>query len=135
MALETLKGVNEIDGFSVVDMDKLRFQFPEKFNDSGAMDYEWFESDIRPNHFIYIRYDKNSIAFTLQNGRAKVVGVNGCQVDTLIAAARGILLGLNKNYPCTENQLALSSLKDALRYLRERKENRIARNVEGTNKI
>ena len=32
MALETLKGVEKIDGFSVVVMDELKAKFPEKFN-------------------------------------------------------------------------------------------------------
>ena len=68
MALETLKNVKEIGGFSVVIMDELRNKFPEKFNESGGMDYKWFESEIRPNNFIYVRQDVNSISFTLQKG-------------------------------------------------------------------
>lgn len=67
MALETLKGVTEIGGFPIVVMDELREKFPDKFNESGSMDYEWFEKDIRPNYFVYIRHDKNSISFTLQH--------------------------------------------------------------------
>lgn len=38
MALETLKGTKEIGGFKVIVMDELRKQYPEKFNESGAMD-------------------------------------------------------------------------------------------------
>jgi hypothetical protein len=67
MALNTLKGVTEIGGFPVIVMDELREKFPHKFNESGSMDYKWFEEEIRPNHFIYIRHDKNSISFTLQS--------------------------------------------------------------------
>jgi len=132
MCLETLKGVEEIGGFKVVDMDTLRDQYPEKFNESGAMDYKWFEADIRPHDFIYVRHDVNSISFNLQNGPVKEKGVNGCQVDTMIAAAKLILEGLNKNIPCRENAVAITKLDEALMWLEKRKKDREKRNVEGT---
>lgn len=128
MALETLKGVKTIDNFNVVVMDELREKYPEKFNESGAMDYPWFEKEIRPTNFIYIRNDKNSIAFTLQNGPIKEVGVNGCQVDTLIQAAAMIIQGLedkeNGRYSCKENKKVIYYLGAALGELQARKKNR-----------
>jgi len=78
MALETMKGVREINGEMVVTMDELRGQFPDKFNESGPMDYKWLEKDIRPHSFIYVRHDVNSLSFTIQNGPIKEVGKNGC---------------------------------------------------------
>ena len=132
MALETLKGVKKIGGFGVVVMDDLREQHPEKFNESGAMDYAWFEKEIRPNFFVHVRNDKNSIAFTIQNGPIKEVGVNGCQVDTIIAAAKAILEGLNKKFPCRENSSAITKLDEALHWLEHRTKDREARAVEGT---
>lgn len=132
MALETLKDVNQIGGFSVVVMDELREKYPEKFNDSGAMDWQWFESEIRPNNFIYLRHDKNSLSFTIQNGPVKENGVNGCQVDTLIHAAIQILGRLNDKFPCDENGDALLHLKRAIDYLDQRTRNREKRGVEGT---
>jgi len=131
MALETLKGVATIDGFNLVVMDELREQFPEKFNESGAMDWHWFESEIRPNNFVYLRRDKNSLSFTLQNGPVKEVGVNGCQVDTLVAAALLIVEGLNHNFPSTHNEKAIAGLQQALDAFKERKVERDARGVEG----
>jgi hypothetical protein len=68
MALETLKELEEIGGYKIVVMDELREKHPDKFNESGGMDYEWFEKEIRPKHFVYVRHDKNSISFTIQNG-------------------------------------------------------------------
>jgi hypothetical protein len=133
MALETLKGVGRIGDFDVVIMDELREKYPEKFNESGAMDYKWFEKEIRPTNFIYVRQDVNSIAFTLQKGPVKEVGVNGCQVDTIIAAALRIIEGLNEKFPCAENGKAMEHLAKALEALNDRKNNRIARNVEGLN--
>ena len=135
MALETLKGVTEIGGFKVVVMDELRDRYPAKFNESGSMDYKWFEKDIRPNHFIYLRHDVNSISFTIQNGPIKEVGVNGAQVDSLIHAAKAILEGLNKAVPASHTTKAIGHLNLALAALQKRTEDRNKRNVEGTNKV
>jgi hypothetical protein len=134
MALETLKGVSKIDGFPVVVMDDLRLLHPEKFNESGAMDYKWFEKDIRPHNFVYVRHDVNSLSFTIQNGPIKENGVNGCQVDTVIAAAKVMLEGLNKQFPCRENACAITKLDEALHWLQARKRDREAREVEGLSK-
>lgn len=131
MALETLKGISKIGDFNVVVMDELREQFPEKFNESGAMDYKWFEKDIRPKNFIYVRHDVNSLSFTIQNGPIKEKGINGCQVDTIIEAAKVILEGLNKQFPCRENACAITKLDEALHWLEHRKKEREKRGVEG----
>jgi len=133
MALETLKDITEIGGYDVVVMDNLREKFPEKFNESGAMDWEWFEKEIRPNRFIYLRHDKNSISFTIQNGPVKEKGSNGCQVDTLIEAAKLIIEGLNKQFPCRENSIVVTKLDEAILWLGKRKADREKRGVEGTN--
>jgi hypothetical protein len=135
MALETLKNVKEIGGFKVVIMDQLRDQFPEKFNESGAMDYKWFEKDIRPNNFIYVRQDVNSLSFTIQNGPIKENGVNGCQIDTIIETAKTILEGLNTKFPCYENSRAITKLDEALMWLERRTKDRTKRGVEGTSKL
>ena len=135
MALETLKEVKEIGGFNVIVMDDLRKEKPELFNESGSMDYKVFERDIRPHNFIYVRNDVNSISFTIQNGPIKEHGVNGCQVDTLIEAAKLIVEGLNKQFPCRENALVITKLEEALLWSMKRKLDREKRNVEGQNKL
>lgn len=83
--IHLLKGVKKIGGFDVVDMDELRAEHPEMFNDSGSMDQRLFEAEIRPRNFIYIRHDVNSISFTMQNGDTKD-GVNGCLPEAVIQA-------------------------------------------------
>lgn len=135
MALEAIKGVKAIGGFDVVVMDDLREEFPDKFNESGAMDYKWFEKDVRPYKHVYVRHDKNSISFTLQNGPIKENGVNGCQVDTLIYAAKEIIAGFQSKHPCDENRHAIDWLNNALAALEQRKKRREARGVEGTSKV
>lgn len=133
MALETLNGVAEIGGFPVVIMDELREKYPDRFNEKGGMDYQWFEKEIRPKNFIYVRNDVNSIAFTIQNGPIKQSGVNGCQIDTIIHAAKLILEGLNKTFPHPKNESAIRHLGEALTDLQDRTNERVSRGVEGTN--
>lgn len=132
MALETLKEVTKIGGFDVVVMDELRTKHPEKFNESGAMDYKWFESEIRPKHHIFIRHDVNSLTFSIQNGPVKENGCNGCQVDTVIEAAKIMIAGLNEKFPCRENALAITKLEEAMMWLEKRRQNRVVQGVEGT---
>ena len=131
MALETLKGINEINGEKIIVMDDLREKYPEKFNESGSMDYQWFEENIRPNNFIYVRNDKNSLSFTIQNGPIKEVGKNGCQVEDIIAAAKTIIEGLNKKFPCRENAMVITKLDEAILWSKKRTMDREARGVEG----
>jgi len=133
MALETLRGIKKLGDFEVIVMDELRKRYPERFTETGAMDHTWFEETVRPHNFIYVRHDKNSISFTLQNGPVKAWGVNGCQVDALIEAAKAILDGLNKHFPCRENACAITKLDEALHWLEHRTKDRVKRQVEGTN--
>lgn len=135
MALDTLIGLKEINGFKIAVMDDLKKTNPELFpNDSMQMDYKVFEEEFRPKYPIQIRHDKNSISFTLQNGPVKEVGVNGCQVLELICAAREIISRLNDKYPCEENQKTVDALADAIHWQNERTKDREDRNVEGLNK-
>jgi hypothetical protein len=84
---------------------------------------------------IEINDDVNSICFRIQNGPIKEVGVNGCQVDTLIEAARLIIEGLNLKYPCQDNDYVIGHLTCAIGYLKSRKKDRETRGVEGTNQL
>ena len=121
MALETVKDVNEIGGYKVshgLNIDSIKTM--EELND-------WYNS--RP---VRINHDLNEITFRIQNGPIKEVGVNGCQVDTLIHAAMEILKGLNDQFPCKENEAAIDYLFDAITELENRKKDREARGVEGT---
>lgn len=136
MALEALKSdIKKFGKFDIVIMDDLRDKFPDKFVETGAMDYKWFEKEIRPFNFVYIRKDVNSISFTLQKGPVKEVGVNGCQVDTIVEAAKSILEGFNATFPCRENSMAITKLDECLMWLDKRTKDREARAVEGTSRV
>ena len=134
MALETLKGVTEINGQKIVVMDELREKYPERFTETGAMDHKWFEETIRPNAFIYVRNDKNSLSFTIQNGPIKEVGLNGCQVADVLSVARHIFEELNKKFPCRENAMTITKIDEALMWQEKRTKDREKRAVEGLSK-
>lgn len=55
---------SDVLGHNVICMDELALSYPEKFT-HGQMDYKWFESEIRPFNFIYVRDDVKSISITL----------------------------------------------------------------------
>lgn len=116
MCLEVLEGVESLGGF------KVDF-WPEDRN-------PW--SETAP---IIINKNTNSIGFTLQNGPIKEVGVNGCQVDTLIEAAKAIIEGLNKKFPSRENSVAITKLDEAIMWLEKRTKDRVRRDVEGKSEL
>lgn len=134
MALETLNEVRKINGETIIHMDDLRSEHPERFTETGAMDHKWFEETIRPHNFIYVRHDKNSLAFTLQNGPIKEVGKNGCQVVDVIAVAKKILEGLHEKYPSEYNMRTIDALETAIYWQEKRTKDREARGVEGLSK-
>lgn len=78
--LDLLAGITKLAGQNVVVMDELREKFPDKFTESGGMDYRWFEKEIRPHHHMYIRKDVNSISFSLKKDKR-----TGCDLNALIA--------------------------------------------------
>jgi len=114
MALETLKEIAEIDGFKVEEIP--------------------CDEPAHKGGFIKVCHGSNTISFRIQDGPIKENGVNGCQVDTMVNAAALIIEGLDKKFPCQENQRALACLADALNALKARKVNREGRGVEGENK-
>lgn len=122
MALETLKNVDTIGGYGVVHI--------LKEEDREGFRVEHIEGKHSP---IVVDHVDNSITFFLQNKPIKEVGVNGCQVDSLIHAAFIIIDGFDKQLPCAENKEVAQCLFDALMLLKKRTSDRESRGVEGTN--
>lgn len=118
MALETLHDVKELDGFSV-----------RRVNEEMGLPIPMYLTNEGP---IVIDDLENIIAFKIQKGPIKEVGVNGCQVDTLIATALQMIKRLNNRFPCHENFMAITKIQESLMWLRERKRERESRGVEGT---
>jgi hypothetical protein len=132
--VESLAELKKVScGGEVLVMDKLREDFPSKFNESGAMDYKWFESEVRPKFKVYIRNDVGSIAFTMMTKPASEGG-KGCQFTDLIEVALHQLKYFNGVFPCRENSITITKLEEALMWQKARTENRVAREVEGQHK-
>lgn len=115
MALETLKDVEEIGGF---ETDR---GWDSEVDSVGSESYP-----------VWIDDKENMIAFKIQDGPIKESGVNGCQVDTIIEAAKLMLRGLNEKVPSDYNATAITKLEDALFWLDQRRKSRVSRGVEGT---
>ena len=115
-------------------MDDLREKFPEKFNESGAMDSKWFEEEIRPNFNIFVRHDVDSISFNMLTKPASEGGdLNRCQWSDLVTLGLEQLKYLNGKFPCKENEAAIQAFELGL-YINElRTKDRLARKVEGKN--
>ena len=76
---------------------------------------------------------KSSVEFTIQSGPIKEFGVNGCQIDDVIAWAKSKIEEFNKAFPSRENALIVTKLDEALLWSLKRKMDREARKVEGMN--
>lgn len=124
--LEHLKEIRSIEGHDVVVMDDLKKKYPQHFNkDSGQMDYKWFESEIRDKKFIYIRRDKNSLSFTLEGEN------QGCPVECVITAAKGLLMGLQKKSPSILKSLAIDHLDMAASNIKMEKKQSTLKGIYG----
>lgn len=144
MALETLKDIENIDGLDIVDIVKLKEETLRKQPEgstrqerclNGEPWYRFFEREIRPNKFCYVRHDVNSLSFNIQNGPIKENGVNGCQVTDILKVCLHIYKGLNEKFPCKENAITITKLQEAIMWQEERTKDRITRNVEGTSNV
>ncbi len=88
---------------------------------------------IKESGWPQVHGQTSSVTFTIQSGPIKEYGVNGCQIDDVIAWAKGKIEGFNTAFPCRENSLVITKLDEALLWLYKRKADREKRNVEGTN--
>ena len=119
MALETLKGVTEINGHKVIRLDEAK-TLPE-FKSSTDGEFDWDKYDkYRELFHISITDSLNMISFKIQDGPIKENGHNGCQVDEVIATAKLIIEGLNAKFPCRENSMVITKLDEALMWLQKR---------------
>lgn len=87
-----------------------------------------------PHHFNVLSNEGKILAeIDFQEGPIKEAGVNGIQNEDLILMIITRLEAFqNSDYRCDENQEAISSLREALDSLNNRRAKRIANNTEGT---
>jgi len=89
---------------------------------------------IKEEGWPQVHGQKSSVEFTIQSGPIKEFGVNGCQIDDVVAWAKTKIEEFNKAFPCRENSIVATKLDEALLWLMKRKLDREARAVEGYNK-
>lgn len=121
MALETLSGVEKLNGVEIAHLD------------SAIPKEEYLE--LIKGKFIIHGKENNTLIFKIQDGPIKEVGLNGCQVTDMIAVAKHIISGLDDKFPCNENKMTIHYLERALEHQKLRTENREERGVEGTSNV
>lgn len=127
MALETMRGVKEINGEKILQS---RIYFP--LENGKEPEVNWPATDeARKECPVFVDHEVNMISFRIQNGPIKEVGKNGCQVEDIVAVAKHIIEKLNEKFPCEENFKMIAHLKEAISWSKARTANRQARNVEG----
>lgn len=122
MALKALRFNNKIGDFNLLNMKELKLRHPDKFGESGQMDWKFFEKEIRPYNFIHYRPDKNSLSFTIHNPEKEDgEGFNGCTVDCLGEALVMILKAINGFISETHTTEAIKKFEEGLKLLNRNK--------------
>lgn len=132
MALETLKGVESINGHEIIRLDEAKED--QKFFNFGKFSWELFDKERESKH-ISITESQNMISFKIQNGPIKENGHNGVQLDDIVSTVLLMLKGLNKKFPCDHNAKAMACLYEAYTWMQQRKLDRETRGVEGQSKL
>ena len=85
----------------------------------------------------FLSFDENTFKLEakIQFGPRNEVGRNGCQIDEVIEFTKEFIQGLNDEFPCRENSIAITKLEEASMWLCKRKQDRENRGVEGYNKL
>lgn len=127
MALDSLRGVKEIGGFKVLQKRPLKMLEDKSY----VIDWDLFDK-LREDSPIYVDHDTNMISFKIQDRPIGEVGINGCQLTTMVDVAILMLEKLDKKFPCDENADTLLHWVVGLEYQANRTKDRKKRGVEGT---
>lgn len=74
------------------------------------------------------------VSFTIQSDPISEVGVNGCQALDMLKYVKCLFESLNEAFPCRENSLTITKIKEAIHWQDARTKDRLNRKVEGQNK-
>lgn len=131
MAINTLKGITEINGKKVCDLNAVKNL--ESLKTDGVFDWDKFD-EFRKDFPISIDHENDMISFKMLTKPASEGGnLELCQLTELITAGKLMLVYLNDKFPCGENEMTIHYLNRALEAQEERTANRIKRGVEGKN--
>jgi hypothetical protein len=96
---------------------------------------------VEANKFLEIENAKNVkgiapiVKFTIQSDPISEVGVNGLQAVDMLEYVKCLFQSLDEAFPCRENKSTILSIEAAICAQELRTANRIARKVEGQNKL
>lgn len=88
---------------------------------------------VKPAHFYRVDHGEGATVLGFQDGPVKVHGVNGMTSEALLAVLIDRTQILNNEFPCAENETALTGMMAAQAAFESRTNARIARGVEGQN--
>lgn len=91
------------------------------------------QRDINPAEFITIK--DNVLTIPIQSGTIFEKGVNGIQITDVLAFTNEVFESLNKVCPCKENKNTIHFIQLALKEQHYRTVDRIARGVDGLEKV
>lgn len=91
-------------------------------------------------HSYRVSYDskecRQNYEVLFQRGPVKEFGVNGLTNEALLSILANRIRFLNSGkFACRENSIALTKVEEALHWLEARTKDRLARGVEGENKL
>lgn len=79
--LKFLSTLTKLAGYDVIVMEKLKEQYPERFDDYTVSDNDWFNDTIKSKNHIFICLDTNSLIFNLKDENNK-----GCDLKAILSA-------------------------------------------------
>lgn len=129
MAINTLKNVKFINDKKVMTNDE------RPKNADGSIDWDAFD-EIRNEFPICIDHEKDMISFKMLTKPESEGGdLRNAQLTDLIETSLIMLRYLNNKFPCRENSMTITKLEEAMMWQETRRLNRVARGVEGKNKL
>lgn len=66
-ALEQIDQFESLCNLKIINMDRVREKHPECVEESGQMNWKYFEENIRDNYDVYVRPEKCSVTFNMSS--------------------------------------------------------------------
>lgn len=82
--------------------------------------------------YLMAQEENDMYEIKFQDGNVTENGVNGLQVEEVLARALARLQEYNAKVPCRENSIAITKIEEAIMWLNKRTADRVSRGVEGT---
>ena len=122
MSLSTLRGIDEIDGFEILNHRQYLNAHPEHRTPTGINPK--ILKGLQQKRFIEVNDKENKICLTIQHGTVKEKGKNGIRIQTIIALAIAVLKMLNNKFHSDRNIEAIEFFQKGIDCLNNRQAER-----------